>query len=227
MPTVINAPVFLRAAEDIALVVEKLFNHPEKKSKPQIKAVIQNSREGVRKAFVERGTGTQALLPLIAIKATSIGLQQESQLNSYVLKEIGRAIAEDEEGNTYYFRGRQVELQFSLTLFTHAFKDVLEFIHDALLLKSELHYYSTIEPGIQFPNLVYIDTSSFAVPEMQPEAEIAPFEFEFTMRIFSYSGVLELVPRTTDVKVGGGLVVIVDGKKVLLGDDIAIVKTEG
>jgi len=226
MPTVINAPVFLRAAEDIALVVEQLFNHPEKKSKPQLKAVIQNSREAIRKAYVERGTGTQVLLPLIGIKATSIGIQQESQLNAFVLKEIGKAIAQDEEGNTYFFRGRQVELQFSLTLFTHSFKDVLEFIHDALLLKAELHYYSTIEPGIKFPNLVYIDTSSFAVPEMQPESEIAPFEFEFTMRIFSYSGIIEVVPRTKDVQVGGGLVVMVDGKKVLLRDDIAILKAE-
>lgn len=226
MPNAINAPVFLRAAEDISLVVEKLFNHPEKKSKPQIKAVIQNSRDAVRKAYTERGTGTQTLMPLIAIKPTSIGVQQENQYNSFVLKEIGKAIAEDSDGNTYYFRGRQVELQFSLTLFTHSFAGVLEFIHDAMLLKSELHYYSTIEPGIKFPNLVYIDTSAFTVPEMQAESEIAPFEFEFTMRVFSYSGVIELVPRAKTVNVGGGLIVVVDGKKVLLGDDIAILKAE-
>lgn len=219
-----EAPVFLRTAEDVAKVIEELFNDSSSKT-PKIKAVLIQQREMVRKAFTERGTGTQSLLPLLAIKLTSIGLMQDGALNTFVLDKDGIDIAVDLDGNKYFFSGRQVIMTFSVTLFAYDYKTVLGFIYHAMMLRPQLHFYQTLEPGIKFPNVVAIDSSNFSVPEMNQESEITPFEFEFSMTISSYSGRISLVPKSKEVRVSGGPMMEVDGKKIALMGELAITKT--
>ena len=210
--TTINALVFAETALAVPQMLVELFN--DNRERPRIQATTYHTREALIKIYKERGDATQTALPVLAAKNSAIGPLEEGWVSPFILKHDGVNLAVDENGYTYKFTGKQVLMQYSVTLFTNDFNDVIDVAARALLFKPEISFELTIPPGIRFINRVTIDPN-LSIPELNAQPDITKFEFEFAMQIISCVGEIKRFAPLKEVVIGGGPVVENSAGKII------------
>jgi len=212
----VNALVFREAASAVPGIVDKLFNDDPKR--PKIKATNINGRETVRKIFKERGNNTQTMLPIIGCKLVQLGAMEEGGVNQFALKKSGAVLGQADGGDVYVFYGKQVMMQYQLTMFTNNYDDIIKVAADSLMMASEMSIELTIDPGIIFPCRVSFDQAAFSIPDISQEGEIPRFEFELPgMAVRSYVGYIDTRAALKTISTSGGPIQIDEsGRKIVL-----------
>lgn len=212
--------VFRIALEKLPIVFDKYFNNDD--NNVTIKTLIYDSRNVIQKYFHERGDSTARVLPLLGIKVISIDKRVDGALNSFVLRTEGQRVAQDIDGNNLYFRGREVTVNFNLTLFTNNEADIYDVISTILNYPQRRHFSLKADPGVRFPTTVALDDDSLQIPEFNPEGDITSYEFEIIGRMLSYTGEIISIPPVRTIDIGGGTLVQTPDANIVTTDDIDI-----